>query len=209
MSEISILELLKNGVHFGHSKSKMHPKMGPYVFSTRNNICVIDLEKTKNKLAEAMEFLTNVAGKGGAILFVSTKRQSKDIVRKYAEKTKMPFITEHWIGGLLTNFSVVSKLIQRYKKLKSDQERGEPNKYTKKERLDFQKEIEKLKNNVGGIESLESLPQALFIVDVKQEKTAVKEASKKGIPIVAVVDTNNNPSLVDYVFQPMTMRQNQ
>lgn len=198
MSEISILELLKNGVHFGHSKSRLHPKMAPYVFVIRNSISIIDLEKTKEKLTEANNFLTEVAKKGGTILFISTKRQAKDIIREYAEKAKMPYITEHWIGGLLTNFPIVSRLITKYKNLRNSQEKRELDKYTKKERLKFKKEIDKLKNLVGGLEGLESLPQALFIIDSKQEKTAIKEANKKKIPIVAIIDTNSNPSLIDY-----------
>jgi len=198
MTEISLEEMLKKGVHFGHQKSKWHPKMKPYLYTTRRGIYIIDLEKTAEKLREAFKFVEKIVGEGGQILFVATKRQAQDIVRKHAQEVGMPYLVERWIGGLLTNFSVVSSLVKRLKKLRKEKESGELSKYTKKEQLKFHKEIDSLEQIVGGIENLEGLPQALFIVDIKQEKTALREAQKKKIPIIAIVDTNNNPDLVDY-----------
>jgi len=200
MKDVSLLELLKNGVHFGHQRSRWHPKMEPYIYMTRNGVHIINLEKTAEGLKVALEFLKGVAASGGIILFVGTKRQAKDIVQKYAKQVKMPYLTERWIGGILTNFPVIHQLIKKLRKLKSDKESGELQKYTKKEQLEFQKEIETLEKLVGGIESLEKLPQALFIIDVKKEKTAVREAVKVKIPITALVDTNNNPADVNYVI---------
>lgn len=200
MKEISLLELLKNGVHFGHQRSRWHPKMEPYIYTTRNGVHIINLEKTAEKLKEALDFLKGVAASGGVILFIGTKRQAKEIVRKYALQVKMPYLIERWIGGMLTNFSVIHQLTKKLKKLKADKESGELQKYTKKEQSEFHKEIETLEKLVGGIESLDKLPQALFIIDVKQEKTAVREATRMKIPMVALVDTNNNPTDIEYVI---------
>lgn len=200
MKEISLLELLKNGVHFGHQRSRWHPKMEPYIYTTRNGVHIINLEKTAEKLKEALDFLKGVAASGGVILFIGTKRQAKEIVRKYALQVKMPYLIERWIGGMLTNFSVIHQLTKKLKKLKADKESGELQKYTKKEQSEFHKEIETLEKLVGGIESLDKLPQALFIIDVKQEKTAVREATRMKIPMIALVDTNNNPTDIEYVI---------
>lgn len=200
MPEISLPELLKNGVHFGHQESRWHPKMKPYIFAARNGVHIINLEKTAEKLKEALDFLREIVTLGGVVLLVGTKRQAKEIVRKYAMEVKMPFITERWIGGTLTNFSVISRLIDKFKKLKKEKESGELQKYTKKEQLKFDQEIERLNKLVGGVESLGRLPQALFVIDVKHEKTAVREAKRMKIPLVALVDTNSNPSDVDYVI---------
>lgn len=200
MKEISLLELLKNGVHFGHKRSRWHPKMEPYIYTTRNGVHIINLEKTAEKLKEALDFLKGVAASGGVILFIGTKRQAKEIVRKYALQVKMPYLIERWIGGMLTNFSVIHQLTKKLKKLKADKESGELQKYTKKEQSEFHKEIETLEKLVGGIESLDKLPQALFIIDVKQEKTAVREATRMKIPMIALVDTNNNPTDIEYVI---------
>ena len=200
MPEILLSELLKNGVHFGHQKSRWHPKMKPYIYTTRNGVHIINLDKTAEKLKKALDFLRETVASGGVVLFVSTKKQAKDIAEKYAKSVNMPYLIERWIGGTLTNFSVISKLINKFKKLKKEKESGELQKYTKKEQLKFDEEIERLNKLVGGIESLEKLPQALFIIDVKQEKTAVREAKRVGIPIVAVMDTNTNPTDIDYII---------
>ena len=200
MKEISLTELLKNGVHFGHQCGRWHPKMQPYIHTTRNGVHIINLEKTTEKLKEAQAFLQNIIASGGIVLLVGTKRQAREIIKKYAQQASMPYLIERWIGGTLTNFQVISRLIKKFKKLKADQKSGELQKYTKKEQFIFQREINRLEKIVGGIESLDKLPQALFIIDVKQDKSAVKEAVRMKIPVVALVDTNNNPINIDYII---------
>lgn len=194
----SVLELLKAGAHFGHQKSKWHPKMKDNIFTERNGVHVIDLEKTVTKLEEAVAYVSGIAANGGMVLFVGTKKQGQAIIKKYAEETGMPYITEKWIGGLFTNFSSVNKLIKKYKDLKQKQESGMLKKYTKKEQADFVKQIDKLKKLVGGLEEMKKMPEAIFVLDVKQEKTAVAEAIKKGIKVVGFCDSNVNPDLLDY-----------
>lgn len=198
MKEVALLDLLKNGVHFGHQKSRRHPKMEPYIFTVRNGVNIINLEKTLEQLNLAREFVRDTVMKGGSVLFVGTKRQAKAIVKKHAESVGMPFITERWLGGLFTNFSNVSKLQKRLNKLEEQKKSGELDKYTKKEKLNFTKEIEKLEKLVGGIKNMSVLPAAVFVVDIKDEKTAVKESNKKKIPLVAITDTNTNPSVISY-----------
>ncbi|MBU2228818.1 30S ribosomal protein S2 [Patescibacteria group bacterium] len=198
MKEVALLDLLKNGVHFGHQKSRRHPKMEPYIFTVRNGVNIINLEKTLEQLNLAREFVCDTVMKGGAVLFVGTKRQAKEIVKKHAKAVGMPFITERWLGGLFTNFSNVSKLQKRLNKLEEQKESGELDKYTKKEKLNFTKEIEKLEKLVGGIKNMSVLPAAVFVVDIKDEKTAVKESIKKKIPLIAITDTNTNPSVINY-----------
>lgn len=200
MREITLLNLLKNGVHFGHQKSRRHPKMEPYIFTIRNGVHIINLEKTLAKLKEALEFVQKTVREGGNILFVGTKRQAKEITKKYAQSAGMPYITERWLGGLFTNFANVSKLQKKLKKLEEEKKSGEIEKYTKKEQLKFNEEIEKLNRFVGGIREMTSLPAAVFILDVREEKTAVREAVKKQVPIVAITDTNTNPVPIDYAI---------
>lgn len=198
MREVSLLEMLEAGVHFGHQVSRWHPKMKPYIFTARNGIHIINLEKTAVKLKEALEFVKNLAAREGIILFVGTKRQAREIVKKYAQNCGMPYLVERWLGGMFTNFDSISKLIKKYKDLKAKESSGELERYTKKERLSFQKKIERLKEIIGGVEQLSELPQAIFIVDTKEERTAVREARKTKIPIVALADTNVNPKEIDY-----------
>lgn len=198
MEEISLLEMLKSGVHFGHQKQRWHPKMKPYIFTTRAGVHIIDLEKTAAHLTAACEFITQTVKSGGSLLFVATKRQAQAIVKKTAQTVHMPFVTERWIGGTLTNFDTIHKLVSRLKELRSKRDKGELEKYTKLEQLQFSKEIVELEQSVGGIEDMSTLPQAVFIIDLKNEKTALREALKKEIPIIAIVDTNCNPDLVDY-----------
>jgi len=198
MPTISLLEMLKSGVHFGHQKQRWHPKMKQFIYTTRSGVHIIDLEKTSEKLQEACDFITEIVQKGGKILFVATKRQAQNMVKKIAIDLRMPYVSEHWIGGCLTNFETITKLPGRLKELRKNREKGELEKYTKLERLKFDKEITELEKMVGGIESMTSLPQAVFIIDLKTEKTAVSEARKKKIPIIAIVDTNCNPDLIDY-----------
>lgn len=194
----SVEELLKAGVHFGHNEARWHPKMEPYIYTTRGRTHIIHLEKTRELLEVALEYIERVTSSGGVVLFLGTKRQVRDSISKYAQECGAPYITGKWIGGLLTNWPTVSQKIKKLRKLKEQRERGELAKYTKREQLMFEREIEKLTDEVGGVELLFKLPDALFIVDLKEEKTAVKEATRMNIPIIAMVDTNVNPDYAQY-----------
>lgn len=193
-----LLTMLKSGVHFGHQHSKRHPKMKPYIFTSKSGFHIIDLEQTQQKLKEALEFVKTIVANGGTILFLGTKRQAQGIVIKYAKQVGMPYVTVRWLGGTFTNFNEISRVIKRLTKLKKDKAEGKLEKYTKKEKLDFDREIEKLDGIVGGIETLDKVPDAIFVIDVKKEKTAVTEANKKNIPVVAMCDTNVNPDKITY-----------
>jgi small subunit ribosomal protein S2 len=194
----SVEDLLKAGCHFGHRVSKWHPKMEPYIFTTRNTVHIINLEKTREALTTALEFLENVSAKGGTVLFVGTKTQAQEIIKKAAEATGMPYVLEKWIGGTITNFPVISRQIKKLKKMEEEKTKGEWVKYTKKEQLELDRELVRLKILFGGIAELTKLPDCLFIVDIKEEKTALREANRKGVPVAALVDTNTNPNLVTY-----------
>ena len=194
----SIEEMLQAGMHFGHRTYRWHPKMESYIFDKRNGIYVIDLEKSLEKLKEALDFISKTIKEGKKILFVGTKSQVKVPMKKMAEMANQPYVVGKWLSGFLTNFPVVKKSIKKYLELVEKKESGKLNKYTKKERLGFEKQITKLHERVGGLTSVEKLPDALFIWDIKEEKTAVSEARKKGIPIIAICDTNVNPELVNY-----------
>jgi len=191
-------DMLKCGVHFGHQSSKRHPKMTPFIFTVRNQIHIIDLEQTAKKLKEAMDFVSKTVATGGTVLFISSKRQAKALIEKYAKECGMPYINSRWLGGTFTNFSNIIKLTKKLKELEQKQASGELEKYTKKEQLEFQREITRLAELVGGIKEMNKAPEAVFVVDIKKDKTAVKEAIKKKIPIVAMVDTNTNPSAINY-----------
>lgn len=194
----TLVEMLQAGMHFGHQAGKWHPKMKEYIFGERGGIHIINLEATLDKLSLALDYITNLTAKGGVILLVATKRQAQDVTREVAAETGMPEITRRWLGGTLTNFGQILKLIRHYKDLKAKREAGELTKYTKKERLEFDREIEDLERKVGGISNLNKMPDAVFIMDIKTEKTAYDEAVRMGLPIVAVVDTNVNPDGVTY-----------
>lgn len=194
----TILELLQAGVHFGHQKGRWHPKMKEYIFTERGGVHIIDLEKTLVELEKATKFVSNVAQNGGVVLFVGTKKQGQQLIKKYADEAGMPYIIERWIGGLFTNFSNVGKLIKKYLKLKEEVKTGALNKYTKKEQVDFNKEIERLHKFVGGLGDMRKIPEAVFILDAKKEKTAIVEARKKGVPVIGFCDSNINPELFDY-----------
>jgi len=195
-----VLELLKAGAHFGHQVSRWHPKMKPFIFGVRNGVHIIDLEKTILKLSETQEFIKKVVSKGGTILFLGTKRQVQPILEREAKRCSMPYISERWIGGFLTNFPTVSKLTKKYKDLVKKRESGELNKYTKKEQLNFEKEIAKLQSMVYGIKDIERIPEAIFIWDIKTEKTAVKESKSRHVPIIGICDTNTNLEGIDYII---------
>lgn len=194
----TILELLSAGVHFGHQKGRWHPKMKENVFTERGGVHIIDLEKTLEKLQAAADFAREVAQNGGVILFVATKKQAQKAVEKFAKEVGMPYVVERWLGGLFTNFNNVHKVIKRYRDLKERREAGALAKYTKKEQSDFGKEIERLEKLVGGLSELKKVPEAIFVVDAKKEKTAVTEARKKKVKIIGFCDTNVNPDLFDY-----------
>ena len=193
---VSMKEMLEAGVHFGHQKSRWNPKMAPFIFTERGGVHIFDLAKTEEKLEEALKFVRTVAANGGTILFVGTKKQAQGIVREAAESVHMPYVTERWMGGMLTNFPTFVSQIRNFKKLA---EKIENNEFaTKKQLVVAQKQAEKLEANLGGIRDMKSLPDAIFIVDVVREDGAVAEARKCKIPVVAIVDTNANPELIDY-----------
>lgn len=199
MPEIpSMLEMLQAGVHFGHKASKWHPKMKPYIFGERSDIHIINLELTAEKLKEALDFIKKTTAAGGVVLFVGSKDQAKEIVKRHATECDMPYVVTRWLGGTFTNFKTIKGVINKLTDLKTKQAAGELAKYTKKEQLNFQREIEKLEELVGGIETLTKIPEAIFVVDVKKEDTAVREAKKKNVPIVALCDTNVNPDDINY-----------
>lgn len=194
----TIVELLQSGAHFGHQKGRWHPKMRSFLFAERNGVHIIDLEKTLERLKIAAEFAEKIGQNSGAILFVGTKNQGKKLIEKYAQQAGMPYITERWVGGLFTNFGNVSKLIKKYKSLKEQRDSGALAKYTKKEQVEFSKEIERLEKMVGGLETMARLPEAVFILDAKREKTALLEARKRKIPVISFADSNINPDMIDY-----------
>ncbi|MFH1325957.1 MAG: 30S ribosomal protein S2 [Candidatus Falkowbacteria bacterium] len=196
----SIEEMLKVGMHFGHRTSKWHPKMEPFIFGERAGVHIIDLQKSQKLLEEAMTFITKMVAENKTILLVGTKEQVKNKLSAKAQEVGLPYVTNRWIGGTLTNFLIIKKLIRKYLDLKDKKESGKLAKYTKKEQLDFAKEIDKLDIMVGGISSIKKLPDALFIWDIKHEKTALTEAKKKGIPVIAICDTNVNPEGIKYII---------
>lgn len=199
--KVDIKALLEAGVHFGHKTSRWHPKMAPYIHSKRQDSHIIDLTKTVEQLDEALPFLTEVATSGKQVLFVGTKKQAKDIVKAAAERAGQPFVTERWIGGMLTNAATVNQQIKKLKNLERRMENGDLEKrYNKLEVQRFQEEIDDLNNKYGGIKHLNGKPGAVVVVDVIADANAVREAKTLGIPVVAVVDTNANPDDIDYVI---------
>ena len=193
-----IKELFKEGVHYGHKTSKRHPKASSFIYTKYNDVHIIDLEKTRKKLKEALDFIQSIVKKKGLIVFIGSKKQAKDIVRISALGCAMPYIIGRWIGGTFTNFANIHKLVNKLEKLEKEKEDGSWEVYTKKERVTFQKELNKLEDTVGGIKKMKKLPEAIFVVDIKKERTAIREARKMKIPIIALADTNVNPELVDY-----------
>jgi len=194
----SILEMLQSGVHFGHQVSRWHPKMKPFIFTERNGVHVIDLEKTQVKLKEVAEIVKKMAAEGKIILFATTKPQAKEIVRQAAVSCSMPYLVERWLGGMLTNFVEIKKLIKKYNILKQEKESGELEKYTKKEQLEFTKQLERMERYLCGLSNLEKMPDVVFLPSFQKEKTAVLEADRMQVPVVAICDTNANPVKADY-----------
>ncbi|MDD4368103.1 MAG: 30S ribosomal protein S2 [Oscillospiraceae bacterium] len=200
MSVISMKQLPEAGVHFGHQTRRWNPKMAEYIFTERNGIYIIDLQKTVKKADEAYMFVRDLAQNGGSILFVGTKKQAQDSIKEEAERCGMYYINNRWLGGLLTNFTTIKKRIARLKELETMATDGTFEYMTKKEVAKLQLEHDKLQANLGGIKEMRRLPDALFVVDPKKEYIAVNEARRLGIPIVAIVDTNCDPDLIDYVI---------
>jgi len=197
---VTMRQMLEVGVHFGHQTRFWNPKMAPFIFGQRNRIHIINLEKTMALYVEAMSFVRRLAANRGNILIVGTKRQARDIVREEAVRCGAPYVDNRWLGGMLTNFKTVRQSINRLKDLETMMQDGSLDKLPKKEALDTQRQLAKLQKSLGGIKDMASLPDALFIIDVGYQKGAVTEAQKLGIPVIGVVDTNNNPDGVDYVI---------
>ncbi len=200
MSVISMKQLLEAGVHFGHQTRRWNPKMAEYIFTERNGIYIIDLQKTVKKIEEAYSFIRDIAQDGGEILFVGTKKQAQDSIKEEAERVGMYWVNARWLGGMLTNFKTITKRIERLEQLTRMEEDGTFDLLPKKEVLNLKNEREKLEKFLGGIKTMKKLPSALFIVDPRKEKIAIAEAKKLGIPVVAIVDTNCDPEEVDYVI---------
>jgi small subunit ribosomal protein S2 len=196
----SIMEMLEAGVHFGHQVSRWHPKMKPYIFTDRNGVHIINLEETQKQLESTLAAVKQMASEGKTILFISTKPQAREIVKAAAIAAGAPYLVDRWLGGLLTNFVELKKLIKSYINLKEQQVSGELERYTKKEQLDIAKDLEKKDETLAGLTSLERMPDVLFIPAMQREKTAVAEARRMGVTIVAVCDTNANPTYADYVI---------
>ena len=200
MAVVSMKQLLEAGVHFGHQTRRWNPKMAPYIFTERNGIYIIDLQKTVRMIEDAYSFVREVAANGDTVLFVGTKKQAGDSIKEEAERAGIHYVNARWLGGMLTNFKTSERRIQRLAQLRNMEEDGTFDRLPKKEVVKLKLEIEKLEKFMGGIKTMKKLPGALFIVDPRKERIAVAEAKKLGIPIVAIVDTNCDPDEIDYVI---------
>ena len=200
MADITLEEMLQAGVHFGHQTKYWNPKMEHHIFGVRDKIHIINLEHTVEMIKPAMKFIESVAAKNNKILFVGTKRTATDIIKNEAIRCSMPYVNERWLGGMLTNYKTIRSSITRLENLLRQKEDGTFNKLTKKEGLKIQRDIDRLQKSIGGVTEMGGLPDALFIIDVKREAIAVSEASKMGIPIIGIVDSNSNPEGIDYVI---------
>jgi len=193
-------QMLEAGVHFGHQTRFWNPKMAPYIFGHRNKVHIVNLEKTIVMFDEAVKYVRKLAANKGTILFVATKRQAREIIKEEAQRAGCPYVDYRWLGGMLTNFKTVQTSIKRLKELETMMEDGTLERVSKKEGLMLQRELEKLERSLGGIKDMQGLPDAMFVIDVGYQKGAITEARKLGIPVVGVVDTNHNPTGVDYVI---------
>ena len=200
MPAVSMKALLESGVHFGHRTNKWNPKMRPYIFTERNGIHIIDLQQTIKLLDDAFNKVRDTVAAGGTILFVGTKRQAQETIQEEAERCGMPYVNQRWLGGTLTNWVTIQQRIVELARLEKMFETGEINQLTKKEGLLIQREITRLQTRLSGIRNMKSLPDLLFVIDIEREDTAVREANLKGIPVIALVDTNCDPSDIDYVI---------
>lgn len=196
----NLLDMLKAGVHFGHATSKWHPKMKSFLFGSRNGVHIIDLEKSQEEMSKTLKAVRELAASGQIILFVGTKHQAREIVKQAAVECQMPYLTERWIGGLLTNFSEVKTRLKKYCELNEMFNSGEIEKFTKKEQVMLKKKLEKMDKYLIGLEKLEAMPDVLYIADMRIEKTAIKEAQKMNIKVVAVTDSNVNPEKANYII---------
>jgi small subunit ribosomal protein S2 len=193
-------EMLEAGMHFGHQTHRWNPKMKPYIYGARSKIYIINLDKTLPLFNQAYDFVVKAVAQGGTVMFVGTKRQAQEIIREEAERCGMYFVTNRWLGGMLTNFQTIRKSIDRLKSIKAMQEDGSINQYKKKEKVMMEKEVVKLERNLGGIETMKGLPSVIFVVDPKRENIAIVEANRLGIPVVAIADTNCDPDGIDYLI---------
>ncbi len=198
MSVVSMKQLLEAGVHFGHQTRRWNPKMARFIFTERNGIYIIDLQKDRSEVDEAYEFVRDLVAKGESVLFVGTKKQAQNSIREEAERCNQFYVNERWLGGMLTNFRTIQTRIARLKELEAMFEDGTVEQYTKKEAMLMQRELQKLEKNLGGIKDMKKLPGAIFVVDSKKEEIAVKEARKLGIPVIATVDTNCDPDVINF-----------
>lgn len=200
MKSITLMDMLQSGVHFGHQKSRRNPKMESYIYTTRGGISIIDLEKTAEKLQEAFDYVVDLTSKGGTVLFVSTKKQAAESMKKLAEEAGMPHITSRWLGGTFTNFETVHRRIKKYRELQEQKENGELEKYTKREQLQIQRDMEKMERDFGGIITIDRVPDAIFVVGVQKEEIAIQEANRRGITVIGLADTNCDPKGIDYLI---------
>jgi small subunit ribosomal protein S2 len=201
MKDVTLLELLKSGAHFGHTTSRWNPRMKPFIYTVRNNIHILDLAKTRQALLKAASQVSDRAATGGTVLFVGTKRQSRESIQKAAESCGMPYVTARWLGGTFTNFRTIQKTIRKLEKLQELKANGQLEaQYTKKERLLIEREMIKLEKLFSGIRNLRKLPEMLFVADINHDDTAVREARKMHVPVIGLVDSNSDPALVDFAI---------
>jgi small subunit ribosomal protein S2 len=200
MPAVTLRQLLEAGVHFGHQTSRWNPKMRPYIFTARNGVHIIDLEKTQSQLDAACDYVRELVGNGQKILFVGTKKQAQDVIEDVCERTHQPYVTHRWMGGMLTNFSVIQKRLRRLAELRQMNERGDFERMSGKEANDNRDDLDRLERNFAGMADMKRLPGALFVIDCKKEHIAVSEANKLGIPIVAITDTNCDPDEIQVVI---------
>ncbi len=200
MTQVSMRQMLEAGLHFGHQTRRWNPKMKPYIYGPRNGIYIINLDKTMRHFRSAYGFVVDLVAKGGTIMFVGTKRQAREIITKEAVRCGMFYINHRWLGGMMTNFQTIKHSVERLKKIETMKEDGSINRFPKKEILMMDKELVKLDRNLGGIKNMRSLPDAIFVIDPKNEEIAVSEARKLGIPVIALTDTNCDPDGIDYLI---------
>jgi len=200
LTEVTMKQLLEAGVHFGHQTRRWNPKMRPYIYAERNGIHIIDLRQTVTRIAAAVEFVRDTTADGGSVLFVGAKKQAQDAIAENAERAGQPYVNFRWLGGMLTNFRTIQKRIFYMRELRRMEESGEMESLPKKERLRLRRELAKLELSLGGVADMQRLPEAVFIIDVNAEATAVKEAERLGIPIIALVDSNADPDAIEHVI---------
>ncbi len=200
MKSISMEKMLEAGLHFGHQAQRWNPKMEPFIFGQRAGVHIINLEKTAEKLKKATDFIKKISSEDKIILFIGTKKQAQQIIASEATRCKMPYVSERWLGGMLTNFTTICRNIKKLKELEKIKNSNQIQRFTKKEKINFQKNLGKLEDTLQGVKEINRLPDVLFVVDVVKENTAIGEACKLGIPIVAICDTNADPSGIDYII---------